>query len=235
MNIPNYSLFLSIFFLLSLGFCFGAIIEYSALVNRIKGRVSHSVLSFWKGISIIKRHNSGVHQPRTEKQQQIRGNFSTIAGEFYSLTLKYRELWGAHASMLPTPMTALNAFLKYNMLLEKYLPGTTRMTGPPKTPATPGHIVGFTVSALAASDFCIEFTKPVESTIYAIVDYWAMPGRDAVTSPRWTFGASAGADTGDVLVALAYPTDTVVRFRARTMDSSGRVSPWSHTLSLPAL
>ena len=210
-------------------------IEYSALVNRIKGRVSHSVLSFWKGIGIVKRHNSGVHQPRSEKQQQIRGHFSDIAGEYYSLTDVQKELWAAHASMLPDPMTSLNAYMKYNMRLEKYLPGTARMTAPPKTPATPGHIVGFTVSALASADFCIEFTKPTESTIYAIVDYWAMPGRDAVTSPRWTFGASAGADTGDVLIATTYPTDTVVKFRARTMDAYGRVSPWSTTLSKAAL
>jgi len=210
-------------------------IEYSALVNRIKGRVSHSVLSFWKGISVLKRHNSGVHQPRSEKQQQIRGHFSTLAGEFYSLTDKEKDLWGVLASMLKKPMTALNAYIKYNMRLEKYLPGTARMESPPKFPATPGHIKGFTVSALAAADFCIEFTSPTESTIYAIVDYWAMPGRDSVTNPRWTFGASAGCDTGDVLVATTYPTDTIVKFRARTMDAYGRVSPWSNTLSISAL
>jgi len=205
-------------------------IYYSALVNRIAGRVSHSVLSFWKGISIIKRHNAGVHQPRSEKQQAVRGHFSDIAGEYYQLSQVNKALWAAHASMLPDPMTSLNAYMKYNMRIEKYLPGTARLTGPPKTPDTPGHIVGFTVSALGSSDFCVEWTKPTETTIYTIVDIWAMPGRDAVTSPRWTFGASAAANTLICAVTTSYPANTIVKFRVRTMDDNGRVSPWSNTL-----
>lgn len=212
-----------------------AIIEYSALVNRIRGRVSHSVISFWKGIGIVKRHNSGVHQPRTEKQQQVRGFFNDLAGEYYALSDTLKDLWQAHASMLAKPMTALNAYVGYNQMIQKYLPGTARLTGPPKTPDTPGHIVGFTVYPYENADFCVQWTGPTETTIYAIVDYWAMPGRDSVTNPRWTFGATAGANSILVAVATTYPTDTVVKFRIRTMDASGRVSPWSHTLIATAL
>lgn len=209
-------------------------IEYSALVNRIRGRVSHSVISFWKGLGVVKRHNFGVHQPRSEKQQDIRGFFNDLAGEYYSLTDVQKELWQAYASMLPKPMTALNAYVGLNMLIQKYLPGSSRITGPPATPDTPGHIRGFTVTPMASADFCVVWTSPTESTIYAIVDYWAMPGRDAVTNPRWTFGASAGADALEVLVATEYPTNTIVKFRIRTMDDYGRVSPWSHILSTAA-
>jgi len=210
-------------------------IEYSALVNRIKGKISFSVLSNWKGIGIVKRHNGSPRQPRTEKQQDIRGFFSDIAGEFYAMEDMNKDLWGAYASMLPGPLTALNAYLKHNMILQKYFPGCARMTGPPKTPDTPAHVQGFTVSALAAADFCIEWTTPTSTTIYVIADYWAMPGRDSISNPRWTFGASAGSDATELLIATVYPTDTVVKFRVRTCDSSGRVSPWSHTLVSTAL
>lgn len=209
-------------------------IYYSALVNRIAGRVSHSVLSIWKGISVIKRHNAGVHQPRTVKQQEVRGNFSDIAGEYYSLDDVEKELWQAHASMLPDAMTALNAYLKYNMRLTKYLPGASRMEAPPKTPDTPEHPVAVSVSSMGTGDFCVEWTNTIPATVYAIVDIWAMPGRDLVTHPRWTFGASAGGDTKECLISTSYPTDTIVKFRVRTMDASGRVSPWSVTLSLAA-
>jgi len=205
-------------------------IFYSALVNRIAGRVSHSVLSYWKGIGIIKRHNAGVHQPRSERQQAVRGHFNDIAGEYYALAQVYKDLWAAHASMLAKPLTPLNAYVKYNMRLEMYLPGTTRLSGPPKTPDTPGHVIGFTVSAIGSSDFCVEWTSPTETTIYTIVDFWAMPGRDAVTNPRWTFAASAGANSLLVAVTSSYPADTIVKFRVRTMDDAGRVSPWSNTL-----
>ena len=210
-------------------------IEYSALVNRIRGRVSHSVISFWKGIGIVKRHNSGVHQPRTEAQQQVRGFFSDLAGEFYALSDTLTDLWRAHASMLSKPMTALNAYIGYNMSIQKYLPGTARLTGPPKTPDTPKHIEGFTVYPMSAADFCVQWTAHTLTTIYTIVDLWAMPGRDSVTNPRWTFGSTAGACVGEVLVATEYPTNTVVKFRVRTMDAFGRTSPWSHTLIAAAL
>ena len=210
-------------------------IEFSALVNRIKGRISFSVISNWKGIAIIKRHNGSPRQPRTEKQQDIRGYFSDIAGEFYALTETQTDLWNAYASMLPGSLTALNAFMKHNMILQKYFPETARMTAPPKTPDTPPHGKSLSVSALAAADFCIEWVAPTLTTVYMITDYWAMPGRDSITNPRWTFGASAGADTTELLIATTLPTDTVVKFRCRTVDAFGRVSPWSHVLQATAL
>lgn len=205
-------------------------IEFSALVNRIKGRISFSVISNWKGIGIVKRHNGSPRQPRTEKQQDIRGYFSDIAGEFYALSDSKTNLWNSYASMFPGPMTALNAFVKHNMILQKYFPECTRMTSPPKTPATPEHAKTLSVYAMPDADFCISWVAPTDTTIYMITDYWAMPGRDSVTNPRWTFGASAGSDTTELAVTTDLPTDTVVKFRCRTIDDYGRASPWSHTL-----
>lgn len=210
-------------------------IEYSALVNRIRGRVSHSVLSNWKGIGVIKRHNSGVHQPRTQKQQEIRGMLNDLAGEFYALTSTQKELWGSWVAMIAKPMTALAAYVSFNQRIQKYFPGTARKTAPPATPSTPTSPLGLSVTAIAAADFCIEWTTPTAATLTAIVDYWAMPGLDNTISPAWTFGASAGADALLAVVATAYPTDTVLKFRVRVIDADGRVSPWSYMLSATAL
>jgi len=212
-----------------------ALIEYSALVNRIKGRVSHSVLSNWKGKGVIKRHNSGIHQPRSEKQQFIRGMLSDLAGEYYSLTPVQKELWRAFSSALPKPMTPLNAYVKLNQIMQKYLPGSTRLTAPPPTPSTPKHIQGFTVSQDAAADFTITWTGPSSTGEYIVCDYWPMPGLDNAVAPRFTFGISA--DCADLCVQLAttYPTGTVLKFRARTIDSFGRVSPYSEMLVQTAL
>ena len=210
-------------------------IEYSALVNRIKGRVSHSVLSNWKGMGIIKRHNSGVHQPRSAAQQAVRGLLNDLSGEFYSLTTIQKELWQAYASALPTALTPLNAYVKLNQVVQKYLPGTARSTSPPPSPSTPEHIQGFTVYALAAADFCIQWTGPSVGTDIAVFDYWPMPGYDNTIAPRFTFGVSA--DCTDLCVALAttYPTGTVMRFRGRTIDTLGRTSPWTNILGATAL
>jgi hypothetical protein len=212
-----------------------ATIEYSALVNRIKGRVSHGVLSNWKGMGIIKRHSSGVHQPRTQKQQEIRGMLSDLAGEFYALTSTQKELWDSWVTMIDRPMTALNAYVSHNQRLQKYFPGMAKMTGPPPTPATPEFPMGLAVTALAAADFCVTWTSPNDASLTAIVDYWAMPGLDNTINPRWTFGASAGADALLTVVATAYPTDTRLKFRVRVIDTYSRVSPWSHILTATAL
>lgn len=210
-------------------------IEYSALVNRIKGRVSFSVLSNWKGIGIIKRHNSGPRQPRSEAQQQVRGFLNDLAGEWYALTSTQKELWDAWVAMFHLPMTGLNAYAKFNQVLQKYFPGMTKKTAPPSTPDTPEHPRGVAVVALGLADFCFTWTNPTDAAETMVVDDWAMPGRDSVTSPRWAFAASAGADAMALLVATTYPAGTVMKFRARTVDADGRVSPWSHTLSATAL
>lgn len=210
-------------------------IEYSALVNRIRGRVSYSVLSNWKGIGIIKRHNSGVHQPRTEKQQAIRGMLSDLAGEYYALTATQKELWGSWVAMISGSMTPLNAYVAFNQRLQKYFPGMAKKTSPPPTPATPEFPTGLSVTPLAAADFCVAWTGPTAATVYAIVDYWAMPGLDNTISPRWTFGASAAGSALLAVVATTYPTDTVLKFRVRVIDLHGRVSPWSHILTCTAL
>jgi len=220
------------FSLLSLGIIFGAIVQYSGLVNRIKGKISFSVMSNWKGLGIIKRHNGSPTQARSQKQQEVRGNFSDLAGEYYSLTDGQKELWKSYASLLKDPQTALNVYVGANARLQKYFPDIARLVGPPSTPATPAFFKKLSITALTNGDFCVHFTKPTNSTLYAIVDYWAMPGLDSVANPKWTFGATAGCDDQKVDVPLAFPTGTIVKFRARTMDLKARVSPWSETISL---
>jgi hypothetical protein len=209
-----------------------AIIEFSSLVNRIKGRVSSGVVSYWKGKGVIKSYSSSIHNDRSAAQQEVRSNLSELSGEFYSLTDKQKELWKTYASALSDPMTALNAYVAVNSRLQKYFPDTARKTGPPSSPSTPKSFKSLSITAYAAGLFCVHFTKPTNSTLFAIVDAWAMPGLDKVTNPSWSFLASAGCDTGAVQNTPGYPADTVVKFRARTMDAWGRVSPWSETISL---
>lgn len=210
-------------------------IYFSGMVNAISGMISNSIFTRWKGINIVKRHNAGPKQPRTSKQQGIRGMLSTLAGEFYALTDAQKELWNSWVAMVKMPMSGINAYIRFNQRLEYYTPGTARKTSPPSTPDTPEHPQGFSVTAIINEDFCVEWTAPTGAAVVMIADYWAMPGLDAVTYPRWTFGASAGSDALELTVPTSYPVGTVVKFRVRTMDSDGRVSPWSHTLVSTAI
>jgi len=208
---------------------------YSGLVNRMAGRVSHSVMSNWKGTGMIKRHNAGPHQPRTEKQQDVRGYLNDLAGEYYALTAVQKSLWDAFAAAVPFATTALASYVQFNLLCQKYFPGTARKTAPPPSPATPAHAVGFTVTPKASGVFSVIWTSPVLTTLFAIADYWIMPGYDNTVSPTWTFGATAGADATFVDVSTSAPTGSICKFRIRTIDAQYRVSPWSHMLTSTAL
>lgn len=210
-------------------------IYYSALVNRIAGRVSHSVLSNWKGVGVIKRHNAGPHQKRTQAQQEIRGMLNTLAGEYYALTDTQKELWDSWVAMYKLPLTGLGAYVSFNQRLQKYLFGVARRTAPPSTPSTPEHPTTLSVDALTGADFCVHWTAPTAAAVTGIVDYWAMPGRDNTVNPTWTFGGTASAATLLVGIATAYPVGTIVKFRVRMMDEEGRVSPWSHILEETAI
>jgi hypothetical protein len=210
-------------------------IYYSALVNTIRGKVSFSVMSAWKGINVVKRHNPNPRQPRSEKQQDLRGMLNNLAGEWYSLSDIQKDLWNSFCAMYKLTLTGLNAYVKFNQVLQKYLPGTARKTEPPPSPATPEFALGFTVTPVAGGDFCVIWTSPTLTTLYAITDYWPMPGLDSTNNPRWTFGGTAGCDATFIDLDLDMPAGVIVKFRLRTMDAHARLSPWSHILSTTAL
>ena len=206
-------------------------VYYSALVNRMGGRISHGVASNWKGRGVLKRHNAHPHNPRSEAQQTIRGLLNDLSGEYYSLTSIQKELWQSYSVALPDGITPLNAFIRLNMIMQKYFPGSSRLETPPPTPSTPEHLMGLSVSPIGTGNFCIQWTSPSSGTDAAVFDFWPMPGYDNTISPNFKFGVSA--DVVDLCVAMNsdYPAGTVLRFRGRTVDAFGRVSPWTNIVS----
>lgn len=206
-------------------------VHFSALVNDISGSVNNSVMSLWKGIQVLKRKNPHPHQPRSEKQQDIRGMLNELSGEWYGLTTVQQGLWNSWVSMVKSPMSGLNAFCSFNQLKNKYFPGSTRMSTPPPSPSTPTFPMGFTVTPIAGGSFCAIWTGPLLTTLFVVVDYWPMPGLNAETKPRWTFGATAGSDATFADLTLGMPVGTIVKFRVRSIDAYNRCSPWSHILS----
>ena len=210
-------------------------VQFSALVNSMHGALNGSIFRQWKGVNVLGGKNNSPRQARSAKQQNIRGMLSMLAGEYFSLSATQKELWTSFAAMSNTPLSPSNAYISFNQRLQKYFPGCARKMSPPATPDTPEFPLGFAVSPQTGSSFCVQWTSPVLSTLTVIVDQWAMPGRDSTSHPRWTFGVTAGADTSETAVASAYPPGTILKFRIRTIDQDGRVSPWSHILQAAAI
>ncbi|MCK4624300.1 MAG: hypothetical protein KAV00_03245 [Phycisphaerae bacterium] len=201
---------------------------FSALVERMSG--SHgkggSVSSQWKGINVLKRHPA-PRQPRTATQQKIRGIMNTLAGDWYALSTTLKDLWNKYASLLPNPLTGMNAYLKLNANLYRYLSSSDVITAPPPTPSTPEPCGTLTVVATDSVTNTVTWVTPTGVADYAIADFSFMAGRDDRAHPRWGYAAGASASALTMTHTHAYPVDTIMSYRVRVMDAFGRMSPFS--------
>jgi len=210
-------------------------IQYSALVNQIQGKLSGSVLASTKGITYIKRHNQNNTDRRSIKQIEIRNVISDLSGEFYSLTDTQKSLWSAYAAMLSIPVSAINCYISHNHKLIYYLGLASKITSPPLFPGTPTHLSGLSAQAYGTSDFTISWTSPALSTLTVIINYRPVFGIERTTSQQWKFGATVASNSLSKLIQTDYDIATIVKFECRTIDLSGRLSPWSHVFSHEAL
>lgn len=204
-------------------------VSYSALVNTIRGRVNFSVMSAWRGINYIKRHNPGPRQPHTAKQQLVRGLLSTLAGDYYSLTAAQKELWNKYASLLKQPMSGINAYVKNNALMLRNSIVATAISGPPPTPDTPDRLVGHTLTT-GAGRATLSWTAPNSATLFVLLQRSVLAGLDDGSHPRWT---TVGVTTGSILSlgeAHGFPTGVILRYKAAVVDVYGRISPYTEMM-----
>jgi hypothetical protein len=197
----------------------------SALVDHFSGNMGGgSVMSRWKGIGTLKKHPS-PRQPRSEAQQAVRGNLNTLAGDYYALSDTEKLLWEKYASLLPGKMSGLNAFIKLNSNLRRYLGVADQITAPPPTPSTPEALGGFAVTVTDSLNNSIAWTTPTSASDYVIVDYSFMAGRSDLAHPRWGYANGDSASGSPVVHTHDFPIGTVLTYRGRVMDSYGRISP----------
>lgn len=209
---------------------------YSALVDTMRGKLQGSVASAWKGINYMKRHNPSPRQPRSEVQQDIRGYMSSLAGEWYGLTDTQKELWNKYASLLRvqsqgpegiSPLTGLNAYIHLNLRLWKYLGTSAKITAPPSTPSVPASLVGTSFASVDSTNNQMSWTSPTYTTEYVILDYSVLAGLDDRSNPRWSYATGGSASEALLTHTHAYPTGTIIYYRGRVIDTSGRMTPSS--------
>lgn len=200
-------------------------VTYTAFVSTVRGKIRGDVGSAWKGRNYIRTLNPSPRQPRTEKQQNTRGYMASLAGEWYALDDTYKELWNKYGSLMPQPITGLNAYIMLNANLWKYLGTAAKISYPPATPSVPGAIVGLSCASVDSTHNQCSWTAPSETCILAIIDFSPMAGYDEGNHPRWSFAVSASASALIATHTHAYPTGTIINYQARSMDESGRITP----------
>jgi hypothetical protein len=206
-------------------------VKFSALVESMSGKLNGSTASSWKGVNILKR-TARPRQPRSESQQLVRGIMNNLSGQWYSLSSDTKSLWNRFASLLTKPMSGMNAYIKQNSALVRYLGYGSELSTPPPSPSTPESIYGLSLAVTNSTTNAISWTTPVTAADYVIVEYSFLTGRDDSASPRWTFAAGGSASAASVNHTHSFPVGTVMRYRARVMDSYGRMSPSTATSSI---
>jgi len=209
-----------------------AIINFSALVNSVKGRLNSSVIGTWKGKGVIKSYNSSPSQRRSAAQQLVRMKMTEAAGLFAGLPQFSKDLWTEFASALPKPTTPLATFVAYNIRKSVVFPETVPLWNPPKEVTTPRAVSGLAVSAIGDGKLCLEWTRPTTEDTYILADRWIMAGRNNDANPPFSLAATADAADTEMAFQVCCETGTKIKVRVRVMDANYNVGPSSETLTV---
>jgi len=200
-------------------------ITYSALITNISGKIGGSTLKRGKGNSII----FNTIQPaksRTSRQHDIRGYISQLSVRWYSLSTVEREMWNAFSSLTPRKQSGINSFTMLNLkLLSAEHDDLTIITAPPTSPSTPESIKGLERNYIDSSQNDIEWTAPDDADTYMQLFYEVEPGYSFKNKEKWGLVETVCSTCLIIEHIHNYPAGTVIYYYARSMDTSGRVSP----------
>lgn len=210
-------------------------IEYTGLVSNIRGKIGGTVASGWKGINYLKSNNPNPRQPRTELQQDVKGYMSSLSAEWYGLGDAEKLLWNKYASLQKKPMTGQNAYIKLNLNIWRYITSAHKITAPPATPSRPGAITGMSAASVDSTHNQVSWITPDDGAITVIIDYSPQACFDDKSSPGWTYAANVASSYKITTLTHSFPSDTILKYRAKTMDIYGRMSPQSniHNVTTP--
>lgn len=205
-------------------------VTYTSQVEKITGKMGGSILKGVKSGSILRR-GQRTRQPHSPKQQQTRALYNRYAGLWYQLSDTEKAMWHKFASLLPQKISGLNAYIQHNVrLIKARHADLTPITSPPQTPSTPEHITGHEVLRIAPTTMRYQWTGPSDTSNWVEL-YWAVAvAYDFTGKQKWTHVDTTRSDENYIEWTNDYPLETPIHTRARTIDPSGRVSPWTDVL-----
>lgn len=203
----------------------------SALITEIRGKWHGDTFQMWGG-AIVARRTSRPRHTQTAARARYKGIVSTIAGCYDRLTDPQKTGWACYADLLPTEMSGFNAFLARNTTALcadhgdlSYFPDAPPVFTVPDSPA-PLALVYWQPT----DRFCLSWTTPSLATLYVQSFHAPQAGFSNLNSPAWRHTETVRAAQLQLsLNGSGFPTGTVIRFRARTINAYGEPSPWTDT------
>ena len=205
----------------------------SALITEIRGKWHGDTIQMWKG-AIVSRNTPHPRQQPTESRAHYKGYVSDVAGRYDALSDAQKTGWLCYADLLPTQQTGFNAFLGRNVTaLTANHPGLCYYEDAPTTFSPPESPAPICVDYITATDSsCISWTTPSNPNLYVQTFHAPQAGYSNLKSPSWRLTQTvAAAQLSLSLDGSPFPAGTVIRFRARTLNSYAEPSPWTETKS----
>ena len=203
----------------------------SALITQIKGKWHGDTFQMWKG-AIISHRTAKPRQANTPNRATWKGAASDIAGCYDTLSASDKTSWLCYADLLPTQMSGFNAFLGRNAaaILANHA-GLCLYFTAPSVYSTPSAPTPLCVAYSAATGYyCVTWTTPTGATQYIQAQFAPQVARSNAKYPSWRNAQTVSAALLHLdLDGSGYPTGTLIRFRARTLNSYAEPSAWSIT------
>jgi len=198
----------------------------SALITEIKGKWNGTCFQMWKGI-ITGRRNP-VHRKITSiARSNLKAALSDFSGCFYLMTVEQRIAWRAYAALLPQSMTGYNAFISRVSALE--LAGhpdlcvyfDAPVIYSPPISAAPIGLCYYPVSA----SYCLSWTDPTCQSVYVQGFLSVQTKFSNEKNCAWKmFETVPSANLHMIFDASSFPSDTMIRFTARSINMRGEIS-----------
>lgn len=217
-----------------------AIVQFSCLINRIKGRVGTNVFSFRRGTTFIMTYPSSPTVPNSTRQQQIKSNITSLSKLWYDLPDDVKYLWNSHATRRKGAASGYNHFISHNAnILNASHSDLVYRSAPPPRPGTPAHVRGVCVFAMSSTQVCISWTIPSSSILFVTGHYKLHRGfctrhpaygccvADGYR-PSIRFIETVKSNLNLIVYNHTWPTNTRLWFRLNSIDTYGRKSPVTH-------
>jgi len=220
-----------------------AIVQFTCLINRIKGRIGTDVFSFHRGTTFIKGYPTSVNYPNSSRQQQIKTNLASITPLWYDLPADIKYLWNSYATKHKGAASGYNHFTSLNAnILNASHSDLIYRPAPPPRPGTPAHVRGVCVFAMSSIQTCISWNKPDTNILYVTAHYRLHRGFCAVHPsygccvadgyrPSLRYIDTIRSDVNHIVFNHTWPTNTRLWFNLNSIDKFGRKSPNTHQIA----
>jgi len=210
-----------------------AVIKFSAIVSDIRGRLGDSVFSFCRGTHYVKPYNGNVIQPNTPRQQEIRGNFSYFTGVWYDLPPTYKRMWRQYASLLNENVNGFNVFLRHNLrLADANHADFSEVLFPPQTVVPVKYPYPFSAVPVDSASNLISWVAPHDDSNYIQLFFNLEWNYSCGFNKHWAFIETKRSDESSISHAHTFPPGTIIYYRLRALNKLGKISPYTHSLTV---